>query len=669
MAAGGRRRAGWVIAAGSATVTVVATGWGLATEQLPVDATNVYPNVVFGLLFPVVGALVLSRRRHPLGWLFCLSGLACAVTLAAYVHAQQGLVTAPGSLPGALAAGWVSSWVWACGLIPLVTFGVLLFPDGRLPSRRWWPCAVLAAAGVALPVVANAFAPGPFVNHPVRDNPLGLSVPREIMERIGSVGFAAFVVAFLGAVAALAVRWKQADRDGRRPLNLFLLSATVLPVGVVTPAVAGPWPAAVLAALALPLLPIAVGVAVLRHDLYGRGPVVRRSLVYAALLAGGVAVYAGVVLMLDLLLRGRAAPGVTLAAAAAVALAFQPLRVRIERSVDRLLYGERRDPYAVLSRLGERVEHAGGASSLLGEMAQTVATALRLPFVAIRIADLEPAAYGKARGSLHTMPIVSQGEQVGVLQVGHRDDHEEFAPTELRLLDDLGRQIGLVARSVLLARDLQRSRERLVTAREEERRRIRRDLHDELGPALAGVAFGLDAARNILVENPSGADELLRLLKKDMQACIGDIRRLVYQLRPPALDELGLLGALEEYGERLTSRDHGLAVSVEAPGPLPPIPAAVEAAAYRIAVEALTNVSRHAQARHCLLRVDVHGGERPALQLLVRDDGIGISSPPKSGVGLSSMRERATELGGSCQVAPAADAGTEVAAWLPMAEA
>lgn len=669
MVTGWRPQAGWTLAALSAAVTAAATATGLATRQLPFDAENVYPNVVYGVLFPVVGALIVTRApRHPLGWLFCLSGVASGVTLAAYAYAQQGLVTSPGSLPGALAAGWVSNWVWVCGLTPLVTFGVLLFPDGRLPSRRWRPAAALAGGAVALPVFSTAFAPGPLINHPVRDNPLGLPVPRDLMERLGTVGFVVFLVAFLAAVGALAVRWRRADRDGRRPLNWFLLAASALAVALAAGEAVGDHLAgAVLAAVAIPMLPLAAGVAVLRHDLYGRGPAVRRSLVYAALLAGGLTVYAGTVLALDLLLRGRAAPGVTLAAGAAVALAFQPLRLRVEGSVDRFLYGERRDPYVVLSRLGERVEQASGAAGLLAEMAQTVATALRLPYVAVAVPGLEPAAYGEARGPLHDVPLVSQGEQVGSLRVGHRDEHETFTAGELRLLDDLGRQVGVATRSVLLARDLQRSRERLVTAREEERRRIRRDLHDGLGPALAGVAFGLDAARNLLADDPASADEQLRQLKEETQTCIADIRRLVYDLRPPALDELGLLPALAEYADRLSSRDSGLAVTVEAAQPLPALPAAVEAAAYRIAVEALTNVSRHAQARHCLLRLGVDDGDRPELRLLVRDDGRGLPAPRRPGVGLASMGERATELGGSCRVVPRPEGGTDVLARLPLA--
>jgi len=264
---------------------------------------------------------------------------------------------------------------------------------------------------------------------------------------------------------------------------------------------------------------------------------------------------------------------------------------------------------------------------------------------------------------------VCQGEPVGTLVVGQRAPGEAFTAAELRLFDDLGRQAAVAARAVRLARDLQASRQRLVTALEEERRRIRRDLHDGLGPALAGIALGLDAARNLMSDAPTAADELLRQLKIETQSCVTDIRRLVYALRPPALDELGLLPALREYTVRMGDRDGGLSVAMEATGPLPRLPAAVEAAAYRIAVEALTNVARHAHARHCILRLEMQDNPASALLVRVTDDGIGIRTTDPPGVGLAAMAERAAELGGSCHLTAGSAGGTDLIARLPLAMA
>jgi signal transduction histidine kinase len=211
-----------------------------------------------------------------------------------------------------------------------------------------------------------------------------------------------------------------------------------------------------------------------------------------------------------------------------------------------------------------------------------------------------------------------------------------------------------------------RARERLVTAREEERRRIRRDLHDGLGPALAGVALGVDAARNLIATDPDAADTLLHQLKNEIQSCVADIRRLVYALRPPALDELGLIPAIEEYAVRLGDRDPGLAVVVDTTAPLPQLPAAVEAAAYRIAVGALTNVARHAHARTCVLSLQVQHQPRATLLLRITDDGIGIRTTRRTGIGLTAMTERAAELGGNCEFTAAPTGGTDVTARLPL---
>jgi signal transduction histidine kinase len=249
--------------------------------------------------------------------------------------------------------------------------------------------------------------------------------------------------------------------------------------------------------------------------------------------------------------------------------------------------------------------------------------------------------------------------------VARREARQDLTPAERRLLGDLGLQVAVAAHAVLLDRALRRSGERLVVGREEERRRLRRDLHDGLGPALAGVALGVDAARNMLRADPGSADALLADLKDETLGCVGEVRRIVEDLRPPALDELGLLPALTAFADRLSTRDDALQVAVQAPDPLPPLSAAVEVAAYRIATEAMTNVARHAHARCCLLRLEV-GHD---LTVEVRDDGVGVPARRLAGVGLPSMTARAAELGGHCAVARLDGGGTQVIAHLPLAVA
>jgi signal transduction histidine kinase len=248
------------------------------------------------------------------------------------------------------------------------------------------------------------------------------------------------------------------------------------------------------------------------------------------------------------------------------------------------------------------------------------------------------------------------------LLLGLRAPGEPFSSADRRLLDDIANQAGVAAHAVRLTADLQRSRERLVAAREEERRRLRRDLHDGLGPALATQTLKLEAARDLIASEPARAADLLSSLIADSQAAIVDIRRLVYALRPPALDELGLISAVREQAAQCANEQ--LRIDIDAPDQLPPLPAAVEVAAYRIVQEALTNVVKHARARACAIQIALVGdGPHRTLGLEVRDDGAGLPALPRQGVGLRSMRERAEELGGVFVMA--SGQGTRVSAYLP----
>ena len=282
-----------------------------------------------------------------------------------------------------------------------------------------------------------------------------------------------------------------------------------------------------------------------------------------------------------------------------------------------------------------------------------------------------------ASGTLATagelrLPLVHQGEPVGELVLAPRAPGEDFSPADRRLLDDLARQAGIAAHAVLLhqrtarlAGDLQQAREGLVAAREEERRRLRRDLHDGLGPRLASLTLKLESLRDRLAHDPVG-DAMVADLTRRTQDAVADIRRLVYALRPPALDDLGLVSALREATAQYGYEGDGeLRITIQAPDELPPLPAAVEVAAYRIAQEALTNVVRHAGARRCAVRLarDVAAG---TLCIEIEDDGRGLGPNHRSGVGLSSMRERAEELGGTFAIEPIPGGGTRVRAQLPL---
>jgi signal transduction histidine kinase len=237
----------------------------------------------------------------------------------------------------------------------------------------------------------------------------------------------------------------------------------------------------------------------------------------------------------------------------------------------------------------------------------------------------------------------------------------------MQLLSNIARQAGAAVHAVQLTAALQRSREHLVTTREEERRRLRRDLHDGLGPTLAGQTLKLDAALDLVEKDPAAAQSMLLDLKSQTQDTVTRIRRLVYDLRPPALDDLGLAGALQAHIYRMEGATNGLHISIDVPdGGLPPLAAAVEVAAYRIAQEGLTNIVRHAQAKECQLRLSLLEGDTRALYLEIIDDGIGLPRKHRPGVGMNSMRERAAELGGYCVIEPGSGGGTRVLACLPL---
>ena len=297
---------------------------------------------------------------------------------------------------------------------------------------------------------------------------------------------------------------------------------------------------------------------------------------------------------------------------------------------------------------------------------ETIAQALKLPYAAIFLKEGEgfrtAASYGSPRGEPETLPLVYQREEIGRLVLSARAPGEGFSDADRSLLEDLARQAEVAVHAVRLTADLQHSRERLVATREEERRRLRRDLHDGLGAQLAGLNVQAGTLRRLIPSDPEAADELVVELRDELQGAIGDIRRLVYDLRPPALDDLGLREALRQLAERYGSKDELLGVLVEAPEDLPNLPAAVEVAVYRITQEALTNVARHARAQSCVVRLAVNDD----VTLEIVDDGVGIPAQRSAGVGLSSMHERASELGGSCIVQSVPKGGTQVLVRLPL---
>jgi signal transduction histidine kinase len=307
--------------------------------------------------------------------------------------------------------------------------------------------------------------------------------------------------------------------------------------------------------------------------------------------------------------------------------------------------------------LGEQLEAPDAG---LQGVITTVRSALRLPYLAIERDGTVLASDGDPPERLHAWPLTRGGKSEAQLTVGLRLGERELAAADRRALAMLADPVAIAVHSTVVSEELQASRERIVAAREEERRRLRRELHDGLGPTLTGIAFAADAAANTIDTDPEQSQELLTTLRRDTRVALADVRRLVDNLRPPALDELGLVGALQQRADQLAWRADGESVQVrlDVPDQVPTLPAAIEVATYRIATEALTNVVRHSRATSALVRLCC--GER--VDLSITDDG-----PPNGawapGVGLHAMRERTAELGGSFQAGPTPNGGQVVASF------
>lgn len=670
------RRAGWLASpagiawAAAALAAILAS----ATAALAVPSRDMSALLIPSELgWAWMGCVLLARRPgHPMGPLLYLLGLAVVGAVMPFAYARYALVHSPGSLPFATAMLWVNTWAW----VPptsLVFVLLLVFPDGRLLSRRWWPALWVALAFIPLAACGDAFFPQRmgdyFQNVP---NPYAIPPAEPVLAVMLILALACWLSAAAAAVASVVLRWRRADRVGRQQLKWFFAAlpftaaSWVADVFAVGPASQAGTTATVLGALPGVLLPVAIGVAVLRYRLYEIDILLNRAVLYGTLTAAVAGVYLAVVAVARWVFGVDRSLAVQVLATVVAATALWPLRARVQRQVDRLFYGDRGVPYDALARLGRRVEEAAGPGPVLDSVVRTIADSLRLPYAAVelRMGDgwMPAAVYGQALSEVATFPLVTQRETVGRLLVGSRAPGEKLGPDDERLLADLARQAGPAAHTVALRRALDASRADLVTMLEEERRRLRRDLHDGLGPTLAGLTLGLDTARAL---SPGQADlrELLDGLKAETQRAVADVRRIAYGLRPPALDELGLAGSLREEIGRLQCQAPALAVTLEAPGTgLADLPAAAEVACYRIVTEALTNVARHAHATWCLVRIRLDHG----LEVEVRDNGVGLPDGWRAGLGITSMRERVAELGGHLVIAPVSPHGATIAARLPV---
>ena len=577
----------------------------------------------------------------------------------------------------------VWQWVYAPAfLVSVSTFFIfpLLFPTGQ-PVPRWmrWKMFFDIAFAIILTLRLNSALREPIVES-------GFVLAYLILS-LCTIAYALSYRYFRVAspVERQQIKWVVVAVVGfviiAFPLDTFLFYHPVI-IDSARALVLSAIPDTIYRAVAL-FIPVSVAISVLRYRLWDIDIIINRTLVYGALTGVVVSAFVIIVGFLSILFQSGGNSIIAIVATGLIALLFNPLRQRLQRAINHLMYGERDDPYVALSRLGRRLESSLAPEAVLPTVVTSVREVLKLPYVAIylqqdshgfkivaesaspslRIEGGRIRVPGMNREGL-CIPLIHQGETLGYIVLGPRAVNEAFSSTDLRLLDDLAPQVGAAVHAVRLTADLQRSREQLVLAREEERRRLRRDLHDDLAPTLASLGLTASTAADLIPTNPDTAASLVRELQTEIRATVGNIRRLVYDLRPPTLDELGLLAAVRERAAQYSNAPEGFHIMVDAPAELPALPAAVEVAAYRIVQEALENVSKHSQARQCAIRFANHNG----LEIEITDDGMGLPANITPGVGLRSMRERAEDLGGSCVIESGENGGTRILARLPNGE-
>jgi signal transduction histidine kinase len=596
---------------------------------------------------PVSLGLLIVCRGTPrlIGWLLVAHGLSVGLLLGASATPSRGTAT--------LVVDQLSQGIWIFLFLWLVLIAYLL-PDGHLLSLRWRIWVRVGLGGGALFLVGAAGDESAFrQEHDGHAPPLNW-LPESLSDVVGMVGLVLVVLLFFGSAFAVRSRLKQATGERRLQLLWLVWGALAVPLGLlvmwVNHFVLGDrdWLTdATLTSISV-ALPTTVAIAVLRHRLFDIQVVLSRTLTYGALVVGVIALYALLLLVAEQLGGNGTAGG--LLAVAVVAVAVHPAYSWLRQRIERWVYGYRSQPHEALRLLADRAE-AAEPEVLGASITEAVAEALRVGSVWVDTGKADADDDHVVR-----TPLVHRGERIGDLAV-EVPAGRQLSPADMSLLRDLARYAAVLVRSARQGDQLRESRSRIVAGREEERRRLRRDLHDGVGPSLAAIVLKLNAAQS----RADGAERnaLLAEAREEVKAAIAEVRRLVDDLRPPAIDEVGLVGAIRQRAAALSG---DLTIEVTGPQPMPALPAAVEVAAFRIASEAMTNVARHADASRCRVVIAVNG----SFELTVADNGRGTDRSTTRGVGWTSMRERAAELGGSCTISSRPEGGLVVRALLPL---
>ena len=679
----------WVFALGALLSVYAYAVFGPPTDFLTnssgAGAIVAIVAVVFIAVFSTVGALVASRRpENPIGWLLSVTGLCYALATASLFIALQPW--------GERYAQWLGNWIWGFGLALPVTFVPLLFPSGHLPSRRWRPVAWIAGAGIGAFVIGSAFTPGVLADSdPPMTNPLGFggSVGHAVFGTMRAGGLPVFLLMVPLAIASLFFRYRRADRTEREQLRWLLGAGVFIGLGILASSLVGRFVSDpntandlsnAIVSLAAVTVPVSIGIAILKYRLYDIDLVLNKTVVYGALAAFITIIYVAIVVGIGSLIGRGGQPNVALSilATAVVAVGFQPVRERVQRFANRLVYGKRATPYEVLAEFSERMAGAYANEDLLPRMARILAegTGAARADVWLRSDDqlrvdaswpVDAEALPVADGTNPPeglTPVRHQGELLGALSI-EKKPGDTVTPTEQKLIDDLAAQAGLVLKNVglteqLLARleELKASRQRLVSAQDEERRKLERNLHDGAQQQIVALTVKLRLAQQLVERDPVKAADMLAQLQDDSQAALEDLRDLARGIYPPLLADKGLAAALESQ-----ARKSPVLVVVDADG-IGRFGQDAEAAVYFCCLEALQNIAKYANASRATIALSDGQGR---LVFTVTDDGVGFDPEQTGyGTGLQGMADRLAALDGTLEVRSTTGGGTTVQGALPV---
>jgi len=662
-------------------VLALSTG-SLVDQGAPAaNAILVGGSLLFITLFLFVGWSIVTRQpRNTIGWLLLAIPTLTVIALFCGDYATEALATHPGSLPFGRAAAWFDRWLIVLALDSFVPL-FLLFPDGRIPSRRWRPVLWLTIAAPVVTILAFALTPGrltgAFADLTTVNvtNPLGVDALGDLLHTLTQVaGLLTFASGILAGVA-IVVRYRSATGEVRQQIKwlafvgvLFLVE---LFVGIILSVVLGESPAGdavgtivfVVWSLTLTIgIPVACGVAILRYHLYELDVVVRKAVVFGLLAAFVTGVYVVVVGGIGVLIGSHNA-ALSFVAAAVLALAFQPARDRARRVADRIVYGERATPYEVLAEFSSRVGDAYAADDVLPRMAQvlTSGTGAASATVWLQVGtELHPVATYPADAApqrAHPVDVLHQGEKLGELSV-EMTAADPMDPSKDKLIRDLAAQAGLVLRNVRLIEDLRASRQRLVAAQDDERRRIERNLHDGVQQQLVALQVQLRLLGTLAGRDPERTSAMAATLQDRAAEALEDLRDLARGIYPPLLADQGLAAALTAQARK------AVVPTTVTPSTIDRFPQEIEAAVYFCALEAMNNVAKYADASAATITLARADG---TLRFTVSDDGAGFDPTVTSyGTGLQGMADRLDAIGGSLRVTSTPGEGTTITGSVPV---